>query len=410
MNYLLWIRQNQFELVIAAYLILLYVSHHTFTPNLFWFRNLTTNPIFRLGFLALVIYYLYNLYTGNIKNNMRQARLASLLVIAYLLTEYHGRTGLEFFENVDENGNFPFVFIKKSGQNLFLTYTEVPSKNISLSNPIGNFNGQMWQIQTDGGQIMLSPYNMNKKSDFTLNSSLQLRNGDSTQTGSGSTQTDSGSTQTDSGSTQTDAGSNLWTIEMLDQTAVDQDTQAKDDGDVSSLTGGENAPCQDKEVHYVKLKYTGSGNQQNTYLSANKDQGFQPTLSTEDTDNIWLVYKCQPAKDKSLDVAVASTNTIPTTSIATLSTDTPSAPLDTPVTNTIPTTSIDTPSQDVTSDKKCLGIETFTNTKLNQNQFIFEHTLRNNDLNAYLNNFKTDTPIGKAYKKCADGICYNDNM
>jgi len=397
MNYLLWIRQNQFELVIAAYLILLYVSHHTFTPNLFWFRNLTTNPIFRLGFLALVIYYLYNLYIGNIKNNMRQARLASLLVIAYLLTEYHGRTGLEFFENVDENGNFPFVFIKKSGQNLFLTYTEEPSKNISLSNPIGNFNGQMWQIQTDGGQIMLSPYNMNEKSSFTLNSSLQLSSGDSTQIGS------------DSGS---GAGSNLWTIEMLDQTAVDQDTQAKDDGEVSSLTGGENAPCQDKEVHYVKLKYTGSGDQQNTYLSANKDQGFQPTLSTEDTDNIWLVYKCQPAKDKSLSIAVASTAIATPTDTDTPSTDTntPSTNTNTLSTNTIPTTSTDTPPQDMTSDKKCLGIETFTNTKLNHNQSIFDHILRNNDLNAYLNNFKTDTPIGKAYKKCADGICYNDNM
>ena len=60
----------------------------------------------------------------------------------------------------------------------------------------------------------------------------------------------------------------------------------------------------------------------------------------------------------------------------------------------------------------CLKIENFTNSKrtnANVNQAMLDHRLNQNDLNAFLNGHRVDTPVGKAYRVCSDGICYSDN-
>ena len=239
MNYLLWIRQNRWELLLAAYIIILFASHHTFTPDLYWFRELTNYPLFRIAFLALTTYLVYDLFTHRTTSN-RYTNLIGLLTIAYLLTEYHAwnRFPWEFFENGNTE---PMIFLKKSGNNLFLTYTNQPNNKVTLSEPHGDFGGQIWKLSVDGSSVSLAPYSEGESNDYTLSE------------GGSNDYTLSEGLELVSGDSKT------WTIEIVDKSTLSNDIITRDDDNVKNFTGGDDAPCAKSDVSYIKLKSTDDG-------------------------------------------------------------------------------------------------------------------------------------------------------
>jgi len=325
-----WLKNNKWEVCLTIYLVLLFVSHHTFTPNLSFFREMTAQPLLRMAFLGLVLYSLYN-YTKF------RPHVVYLLVILFLLTEYHARGSYpwEFFEN-----NMEITFIKKAGSNLYLTYP-VPTTSgqlISLSEPHGDFGGQMWQLNVDTtGGITMSPFTTASTkidSDGALNLNGELK------------------------MVEDKDAANKWTMTEVVKTLVEEPMQIIDTDNAKALTGIKDVPCKTKTVQYAKLKFG------DKYLTANTDG--QLDLSTADSDNIWYIFKCLP-NDKPED--------------------------------------LEKPATEVTDDKietieaqpkGCL--ENFTNDG------------KGVSLNELLNNFRTDTPIGKAYRNCSDGLCYYEKI
>jgi len=323
MNYRNWIETNKWELCISLYLIMLFVSHNTFTPNLTFFRQLTSNPLFRLLLLVLVLYSLYFRFPRHI---------IVLLIIILLLTEYHawGNYPWEFFEN-----NTTFTFIKKAGLNLYLTYP-TPTNNgqlVSLSEPHGDFGGQMWQINVDTNGMLLSPYG--NTASMNLNGELKL---------------------------MADKDNiNKWSIIEVEKPLIEDAIQTIDSTNVKTITAIKDQTCKSNSTEYAKLKFG------DKYLTANGSG--QLSLSTNDSDNIWYIFKCLPS-DKPTDVV------------------TPTIPIIDNINNTPSTT-----GPDQIQDEGCL--ENFT---------------MRNSLNELLNEFRMDTPIGKAYRNCSDGLCYYEKL
>ncbi len=333
MNYRNWVTENKWELCISLYLIMLFVSHHTFTPNLTFFRQLTSNPLFRLFLLVLLLYVLYN-------RSRFPRHIIILLIIILLLTEYHawGSYPWEFFEN-----NTTVTFIKKAGLNLYLTYP-IPTNNgqlISLSEPHGDFSGQMWQINVDTNGMLLSPFN--NTDSMNLNGELKLA---------------------------VDKDNiNKWSIIEVVKPLIEDSIQTIDMTNVKTITAIKDQTCKNNSTQYAKIKFG------DKYLTANGSG--QLSLSTNDSDNIWYIFKCLPSDKPITDVV------------------TPSIPLIDNINNpNNPNNSNTTSTPDQIQDEGCL--ENFT-------------TMRNS-LNELLNEFRTDTPIGKAYRNCSDGLCYYEKL
>lgn len=327
-----WLKNNKWEVCITIYLILLFISHHTFTPNLAFFRELTSQPLLRMSLLGLVIYALYNY-------SKFRPHVVYLLIILFLLTEYHARGSYqwEFFQN-----NLEITFIKKAGSNLYLTYP-VPAGSgqlISLSEAHGDFSGQMWQLNVDTtGGITMSPFTTDStKVDgaiIDLNGDLKMIE--------------------DTNST------NKWTMTEVVKTLVEDSIQTIDTDNAKTLTGIKDVECKTNTNQYAKLKF---GDQ---YLTANSTG--QLALSETDSDNIWYIFKCMP-NDKPVD--------------------------------------LETPAEKVTEEDSN-KIETITD----QPKGCLENFMNSDkgvSLNELLNQFRTDTPIGKAYRNCSDGLCYYEKI
>jgi hypothetical protein len=375
-NCLNWIKNNQYEVIIALYLITLYISHHTFSPNLYWFRNITSLLLFRVAFLILVLYALYHLYTKRLSLTSRFGKLCALLVISLLLTEYHAHGSWEMFEN----GKNVSVFIKKSGENLFLT---ISGDTATLSQGAsGDLSSQIWTLSPGiGNNITLgSSGDKYLTSDFTIKSSIDIPQ---------------------------------WTLETVSNDDIDSTIRKTDESQVENLTGPDQKPCESKDITYVRLKTSGG------YLT-NVDG--QLKLQEKDTDSspstIWYLFKCFPSVTTTSNTSDTSTNS--TTS------DTTS---DTTANTTDNTDASNTSDESNTSDNKTVKTsETFegyqnsiessqnmTNVLDAKEMKLSKHflDLQMPNLNSLLNQFNTDSPDGKAYTSCTDSICgfdFNDRF
>jgi len=327
MNYRNWIKTNKWELAIALYLILLFVSHQTFTPNLYFFRELTAKPIFRLCLLGLAIYSYYAKFPRN---------LIILLAIVFLLTEYHawGNYSWEFFDT-----NTAVTFIKKAGSNLYLTYPSptAAGQPVSLSEPHGDFGGQMWTLNVATDGVTMSPV----KATLDLSGELKM--------------------------VEDKDSANKWTITEVEKVLVEDKMQTIDTENAKTITGVKDLPCKNNMMQYAKIKLG------DKYLTA--DTSGHLSLSTDDSDNIWYIFKCMPDDKPVTDLVEPATKDIDTTK-------------EEPASVKLETTD-EQPKGCLENYENALG-------------------LQGNKLDEILNQLRTDTPIGKAYRTCSDGLCYYD--